>query len=353
MDTSAYCFDERGVCGGGNPINRTEGTRVPGASGASGVASNPYGRQAWTRPQSAGGRSGGGVGSKTARAASPRQRRSWGMGSAGVSSVPPGIVAAMLGGLSRTVRGTRGRRIGRAGRWRIGRRRWHLWSVLGVAALSAFVLVALFQMANLYAEGLGLAGPGVASPTADVAPADGSAGDGAEAASTPRDEWRGGSLPFLYQIDPQYRDAPYAGATVGEAGCGPTSLAMVYVALTGKTDKDPAVMAAFSEGEGYVEGGLTAWRLMTDGAADLGLSSREVPADAGRLKEELAQGHPVICSVRPGDFTDTGHFLVVAGVADNGELVIHDPNSPANSARTWDAERVLAQCANLWAFERG
>ena len=46
-------------------------------------------------------------------------------------------------------------------------------------------------------------------------------------------------------------------------------------------------------------------------------------------------------------------LLVVAGVADNGELVIHDPNSPANSARTWDAERVLAQCANLWAFERG
>ena len=34
-----------------------------------------------------------------------------------------------------------------------------------------------------------------------------------------------------------------------------------------------------------------------------------------------------------------------------GELVIHDPNSPANSARTWDVQRVLAQCANLWAFE--
>ena len=100
-------------------------------------------------------------------------------------------------------------------------------------------------------------------------------------------------------------------------------------------------MAAFSEAGGYVEGGLTAWRLMTDGAAELGLSSHEVPADAGRLAAELAEGHPVICSVRPGDFTDTGHFLVVAG-----------PNSPANSARTWDVQRVLAQCANLWAFER-
>lgn len=58
----------------------------------------------------------------------------------------------MLGGLARTGRAARGRRI--------GRRRWHLWSVLSVAALSIFVLVAIFQMANLYVEGLGLTGPG-------------------------------------------------------------------------------------------------------------------------------------------------------------------------------------------------
>ena len=126
-------------------------------------------------------------------------------------------------------------------------------------------------------------------------------------------------------------------------------------ALAGAMDlEDDSVLGVAmgtSEAGGYVEGGLTAWRLMTDGAAELGLSSHEVPADAGRLAAELAEGHPVICSVRPGDFTDTGHFLVVAGVADNGELVIHDPNSPANSARTWDVQRVLAQCANLWAFE--
>lgn len=355
MDTAAYRFDEGNFYGGDAPLSRTgrvdaldvsDVSDARGASGVrnvSGVAPNPFGRDAWVRPQGAGGRPGNGAGSTTARSSSPQRRRS--RGSAVAPTATPGVVAAMLGGLVRTGRAARGRRI--------GRRRWHLWSVLGVAALSVFVVVALFQMANLYAEGLGLAGPGIASPTADASVAAADAGDGAEAASTPRDEWRGGELPFLYQTDPQYRDASYAGATVGEAGCGPTSLAMVYIALTGKTDKDPAAMAAFSEAEGYVEEGLTAWRFMTDGAAELGLSSHEVPADAGRLKEELAQGHPIICSMRPGDFTSTGHFLVVAGVADNGELVIHDPNSPANSARTWDAERVLAQCANLWAFERG
>lgn len=341
MNTAAYYFDidEPGFC---------EGAASRSASGAraSDTAANPYGRAAWSKPERAQARARDtrrASDSRAARGAATQRRRSLGTASTS-SAAASGVVAAMLGGLARGGRLARGRRI--------GRRRWHLWSVLAVGALSVFVVAALFQMANLYAEGLGLAGPGVASPTSDVVPAAAAAGDGAEAASTPRDEWRGGELPFLYQIDPQYRAAPYAGATVEEAGCGPTSLAMVYIALTGKTDKDPVAMAAFSENGGYVEGGLTAWRLMTEGAAELGLSSHEVPADAGRLKAELSQGHPVICSVRPGDFTDTGHFLVVAGVADNGELVIHDPNSPANSARTWDAERVLSQCANLWAFER-
>lgn len=356
MDTTAYYFDSDTADFGQKGKHRDSSRRSAVSHGPSATSSNPYGRSTWSKPESAGSGRGGvsrsyasgdGRASSAARGAMLQRRRSRKPAPAAAPDASAGVLAAMLGGLARTGRAARG--------LRVGRRRWKLWSVLGVAGLSAFVVVAVFQMASLYAEGLGLSGPAVASPTADAAPAVPAATDAAgeaDPASTPRDEWRGGQLPFLYQTDPQFRDTPYAGATVKEAGCGPTSLSMVYIALTGKTDKDPAAMAAFSENGGYVEGNLTAWRLMTDGAAELGLSSHEVPADAGCLKAELAQGRPVICSVRPGDFTDTGHFLVVAGVADNGELVIHDPNSPDKSARTWDVERVLSQCANLWAFER-
>ena len=292
MDTAAYRFDEGNLYEGDAPLSCAGRAGASGSSGASRVAPNPYGRDAWARPQGAGSRSARSAGSKTAQGASPQRRPSRGSARAfAASAAVPGVVRAMLGGLARTGRAARGRRI--------GRRRWHLWSVLSVAALSIFVLVAIFQMANLYVEGLGLTGPGIASPTADTAPAAAGADEADDPASTPRDEWRGGHLPFLYQTDPQYRDAPYAGTTVREAGCGPTSLAMVYIALTGKTDKDPAAMAAFSEAGGYVEGGLTAWRLMTDGAAELGLSSHEVPADAGRLAAELAEGIPSSAACAP------------------------------------------------------
>ena len=52
--------------------------------------------------------------------------------------------------------------------------------------------------------------------------------------STPVGEWSQGQVPRLYQTDPAWAGAPYAGSTVEEAGCGPTCLAMVYVSITGK-----------------------------------------------------------------------------------------------------------------------
>ena len=127
---------------------------------------------------------------------------------------------------------------------------------------------------------------------------------------------------------------------------------MVYVALTGKTDYDPEAMAAFSESGGYVEEGMTAWRFMRDGAAQLGLASRELSPDAGQVLDALRSGQPVICSVGPGDFTTTGHFIVLAGVAEDGRVVVHDPNSPVHSAQTWDVDQIIGQARNFWAFER-
>lgn len=171
-------------------------------------------------------------------------------------------------------------------------------------------------------------------------------------ASTPTSAWRQGSMPYLYQTDPAWADEPYAGSTVGKAGCGPTCLSMVCVYLTGRTDLGPAALCRFSDQNGYVADGMTAWTFMTEGAAQLGLSSHEVPADASAVAGELAAGRPVIASVRPGDFTSTGHFIVLADLDENGDLLVRDPNSEQNSARPWDMDRVLSQCAGLWSFSR-
>ena len=178
----------------------------------------------------------------------------------------------------------------------------------------------------------------------------GQAGGSAPTSSTPRAEWRTGEVPFLYQTDPQWASHPYAGGNVEKNGCGPTCLSMVYVTLTGRDDLDPAAMADFSERGGYTTDGMTTWALMTDGAAELGLVSEELPASASAVRDALLAGRPVICSVGPGDFTTTGHFIVLTGLTEDGEVVVHDPNSAERSSRPWELERVLGQYLNLWAF---
>lgn len=169
-------------------------------------------------------------------------------------------------------------------------------------------------------------------------------------ASTPRSEWAQGTAPYLYQTDPQWAEEPYAGGTVRENGCGPTCLSMVYVQLTGRSDLDPAGMARYSEANGYVEGDMTSWALMTEGAAGLGLRGEELPADKDAVARALAEGRPIVCSMGPGDFTTTGHFIVLVGADADGGIVVHDPNSAERSSRTWDCRLILSQCLNLWAF---
>ena len=180
------------------------------------------------------------------------------------------------------------------------------------------------------------------------------AGDVSESGtSTPKSEWHQGEVPMLFQTDPAWGSNPYAGSDIATAGCGPTCLSMVYVALTGKTDLGPAEMASFSERNGFVQDGMTAWALMTDGAAQLGISAEELPASEGALLAALEDGRPVIASMLPGDFTTEGHFIVIVGVDSSGKLVVRDPNSAERSAQAWDAQTILAQCANLWAYSVG
>lgn len=174
----------------------------------------------------------------------------------------------------------------------------------------------------------------------------------ADPKSTPKAQWRRGAVPYLYQRDGAWAEEPYGGGTIGTHGCGPTALSMAAVGLTGRVDCDPVALARLSTEEGCLDGGVTSWSFMTAGAAELGLRSAELPADADRVRSALMQDHPVICSVGPGDFTTDGHFIVLVDANDDGTVSLRDPNSPTRSERTWDIDEVLAQCRNLWEISR-
>ncbi len=169
--------------------------------------------------------------------------------------------------------------------------------------------------------------------------------------STPESQWAQGTMPYLYQTDPQWADVEYAGGLLSVTGCGPTALSMVYIYLTGDTSMDPVAMAEFSTENGFaIEGSGTSWTLMTEGAALLGLSSEVLPAVASQIEAALEAGNPVVCVMAPGTFTDVGHFIVLERMTSDGEVVVHDSNSVERSMRTWSLDLICSEAENIWSI---
>lgn len=226
-----------------------------------------------------------------------------------------------------------------------GRGNGRVKRVLMLGLAFALILAACYGMWGLFSEGNGTTrdgrptqATGTQATTAATAPT-----------SDPASTWTVGTVPHLYQTDSAWADLPYADGTIGDSGCGPTALSMVYVCCTGRTDYGPAEMATFAEENGFVESGASKWTLMSEGATLLGLYPRELGADASEVEAELEQGNPVICIEGPGDFTDTGHFIVLTGTDGPGMVAVNDPNSVENT-RSWQLGTVLSQCRNLWAY---
>lgn len=158
-------------------------------------------------------------------------------------------------------------------------------------------------------------------------------------------------IPLFLQWDERWGYEMYGSDFLAVTGCGPTCLAMVKCGLSGEGKWNPLRVAHMSEEKGYyVDGVGTAWDLMMGGAERLGLTAKSLGVDEEEILAELKKGHPIICSVRPGDFTTAGHFIVLAGLDDDGAVRVCDPNSRKNSQKSWDIDRLLPQIKSLWSY---
>jgi len=160
----------------------------------------------------------------------------------------------------------------------------------------------------------------------------------------------GTSVPLLMQWDTRWGYRAYGNTVMGVSGCGPTCLSMVALYLLQDEKMDPGWMAEFSTKNGFcVPGNGTSWTLMSEGAEKLGLKATELPLDQNRILSNLQVGNPIICIMGEGDFTATGHFIVLTGCKD-GRITVNDPNSRENSWKTWSYDQIKDQIRNLWVY---
>ena len=165
-------------------------------------------------------------------------------------------------------------------------------------------------------------------------------------------EIKPGEAPRLMQWDPRWGYRSYNENLMGLSGCGPTCMAMAAIQITGNHTLNPWEMAKFAEEHGFnVVGDGTSWSFFTEGARLLGLDSVPITPEAQRIFDNLAVGNPIVCIMGPGDFTTTGHYILLAG-AEDGKVRVNDPNSVRNSETLWDVETIIGQAQAMWVLRK-
>ena len=169
--------------------------------------------------------------------------------------------------------------------------------------------------------------------------------------TTELEDIKKGNYPLLLQYDTRWGYASYGNSVIAINGCGPTAISIIVAGLTGRSDVTPSKVASLAEEKGYyVEGIGTSWSLMTEGVNEYGITGKQITLSRSNMTKELKQNHPIIASMKPGDFTTTGHFISIVGIKD-GKFIIRDSNSKERSNKLWSYDTLAPQNKNLWTFK--
>lgn len=163
-----------------------------------------------------------------------------------------------------------------------------------------------------------------------------------------------GELTIYYQADEPWGSMPYGncgGATIAEAGCGPSSLAMIITALTGKKVTPDEVAKKAASG-GYRVCNMGSSHAITDLAKGYGLVVKDYghPSIA-EINKALKDGVMFqVAGTGPSPFTGNGHFIAIRGITDDGKWLIFDSahKGQGTNEREWDPMEIYPYVGSDW-----
>ena len=139
--------------------------------------------------------------------------------------------------------------------------------------------------------------------------------------------------------------------SVAVSGCGAACVSMVigYFEIEEGPEPDEVMRLAgdmdLYHGDGLGQGAL---RLLL---AEYGITGRWRTLNARAIENTLRKGKPIIAYVGPGYFTNGGHYIVLRGIAENGELLVADPNSREKTEeKTYRFAEIIRQVKGDYPF---
>lgn len=155
---------------------------------------------------------------------------------------------------------------------------------------------------------------------------------------------------YYNQGEEPWGSMPYGTSTIGAAGCGPTSMAIIISTLTGQTVNPQMTCAyAISNGE-YVSGVGTAHSFPANASHHWGVTCERVGKDRmGYVVQSLKEGKMVleICEAYTITGSGSGHFIVLTGVTRDGYITIADCASRERTGKVYSVETITSYGRDL------
>lgn len=162
------------------------------------------------------------------------------------------------------------------------------------------------------------------------------------------------------QTDPRWKDKPYRvqgeNSTIGSAGCGPTSAAMLIETITGKTytPEDACKWSvehgykALNQGTyyAYFKPQFAAFGIDCDMLNWVNTYGNPDHSNHKKAFDMLKQGYYLIALMNKGLWTSSGHFVVVWW--EDGKVRINDPASTKEARLNGDLETFKSQVKYYW-----
>lgn len=160
-------------------------------------------------------------------------------------------------------------------------------------------------------------------------------------------------MPLYYQQDYPENVVSWHGeeTSVAQSGCGATCVSMVIGYFYPGEEPEPDEVMRLAGDMGFYRGdglGRDALRLLL---AEYEITGRWRELDARAIENTLRKGKPIVVYVGPGYFTESGHYIVLRGVAENGELLVADPNSREKTEeKTYRFAEIIRQAKGDYPF---
>ena len=160
-----------------------------------------------------------------------------------------------------------------------------------------------------------------------------------------------GLVPLLMQWDWRWAFNWYGGGPAALTACAPTCMAMIGFGLTGDEAINPWQMCQYAENAGYwVPGSGPSWDLVLNAFPNPPITGQKISPDQYTITAELNAGHPVLINVGVGKFSAVGHFMILAGMDENGNFILNDPNNLENCSKTWPWEDLSSEITAAWSY---